>query len=77
MGSTDAIDALKGYSVARYEARPARGPGRPQIGRRVLVTLSEAQIAAAQRLGDGVIAAGIRAALDASDRSMAIAPRLE
>ncbi len=59
-------------------ARSARGAGRPAIGRRVLVTLSDAQIATARALGNGVIAAGVRAALELAaegSRSRSARPR--
>lgn len=43
---------------------PKRKPGRPAVeGRRVLVKLSEAEIARARQLGNGKITLGIRAAL--------------
>jgi len=52
-------------------AKPGRGAGRPSIGRRVLITLTEAQIATAAKLGNGVVAAGVRSALDMAARPTA------
>ena len=42
---------------------PKRGPGRPAIGRRVVVNLEEQHIRRAKQLGRGKIAEGVRIAL--------------
>lgn len=47
--------------------KPSRGAGRPAIGRRVIVTLTDAQIVTAGQLGNGIIAAGVRQALDRAE----------
>ena len=44
--------------------RPKRGPGRPQLGERTHITISPGQRATAEQLGYGVVAEGVRRALD-------------
>jgi hypothetical protein len=49
------------------EAKAKRSVGRPLMpGRRVVVKLEERQIKAAEKLGSGNVAAGIRKALEAA-----------
>lgn len=38
--------------------------GRPSIGRRILVTLTDAQMRTAAELGSGIVSAGVRLAID-------------